>query len=133
MEDSRQVDYLYGSSGLQGKCSRKHGGSCLRSHRTSKGSHIPSRFKGRGFRIHLFFKKNLFFLNLFYFWPHWVFVAVHGFSLVAASGGYSSLRCADFSSWRLLLLWSTGSRHMGFCSCGTWALERRLSSCGTRA
>ena len=36
-----------------------------------------------------------------------------GFSLVAASGGYSSLRCAGFSLQWLLLLWSTGSRHTG--------------------
>ena len=40
-----------------------------------------------------------------------------GFSLVAASGGYSLLRCAGFSL-RWLLLWSTGSRHAGFSSCG---------------
>ena len=36
------------------------------------------------------------FFNLFYFiyfWLRWVFVAAHGLSLVAASGGYSSLRC----------------------------------------
>ena len=33
-----------------------------------------------------------------------------GFSLVAASGGYSSLRCTGFSLRRLLLLRSTGSR-----------------------
>ena len=32
----------------------------------------------------------------------------------------------------LLLLQSTGSRCMGFSSCGSQALERRLSSCGTR-
>ena len=43
------------------------------------------------------------------------------FSLVAASRGYSLLWCTGFS-WRwLLLLWSTGSRHAGFSSCGTWA------------
>ena len=63
-----------------------------------------------------FFEK----INLFiYLWLHWVFVALRGLSLVAASGGYSSLRCASFSLWRLLLLWSTGSRHVGFSSCGT--------------
>ena len=45
-----------------------------------------------------------------------LFVVVRGFSL----------------RW-LLLLWSTGSRHTGFSSCGSWALERRLSSCGARA
>ena len=51
----------------------------------------------------------------FYFWLRWVFVAVRGLSLVAASGGYSSLRCAGFSLWPLLL-WSTGSRRAGFSS-----------------
>ena len=62
------------------------------------------------------------FIYLFiYFWLHWVFVAVRGLSLVAASGGYSSLRCADFSLQWLLSLWSTGSRCAGFSSCGTRA------------
>ena len=36
-----------------------------------------------------------------------------GFSLVAASKGYSLLRFAGFSSQWLLLLWSTGSRRAG--------------------
>ena len=63
------------------------------------------------------------------FWLRWVFVAVLVLSLVAASGGYSSLRCAGFSLQWLLLLWSTGSRRVGFSSCGSWALEHRLSSC----
>ena len=57
----------------------------------------------------------------FYFWLHWVFVAAHRLSLVAASGGYSLLQCADFSLQWLLLLWSTGSRRTGFSSCGTRA------------
>ena len=76
--------------------------------------------------------KNLFLLLLFFlnFLLHWVFIAVCGLSLVAASGGYSSSRCAGFSSQRLLLLQSTGSRHTGFSSCGSRALERRLGSCG---
>ena len=71
----------------------------------------------------------------FYFWLCWVFVAVRGLSLVVASGGYSSLRCAGFSLRWLLLLQSTGSRRMGFSSCSTWsrALERRPSSCGAWA
>ena len=56
-----------------------------------------------------------------YFWLHWVFVAARGLSLVAASGGYSSLWCAGFSLWWLLLLRSTGSRHTSFSSCGTQA------------
>ena len=67
------------------------------------------------------------FLNLFiqfiYFWLRWVFIVVHGLSLVAMSGGYSSLWCTGFSLWWLLLvvehrlqarrlqqLWLTGSR-----------------------
>ena len=56
-----------------------------------------------------------FFFNLFiiYFWLCWVFVAVHGLSLVAASGGHSSLRCAGFSLSWLLLLQSMGSRWAG--------------------
>ena len=67
-------------------------------------------------KVSLFFKK----INLFiYFWLHWVFVAVRRLSLVAASGGYSSLRCAGFSLWQLLLLRSTSSRHAGCSSCGT--------------
>ena len=74
-----------------------------------------------------------FFFTFIYFWLHWVFIAVRGLSLVAASGGYSSLQCAGFSLRWLLLLRSTGSRRAGFSSCGSWALERRLSSCGAQA
>ena len=81
------------------------------------------------------------FIYLFiYFWLHWVFIAVHGLSLVAVSGGYSLLRCVGFSLGWLLLLWSMGSRCVGFSSCdtrlsscGSQAVGRRLSSCGTRA
>ena len=53
------------------------------------------------------------FFFLIHFWLRWVFVAAHGLSLVAASGGYSSLRCTGFSLWWLLLLRSTGSRRVG--------------------
>ena len=64
-------------------------------------------------------------INLFIFWlcwgPGWVFVAARGLSLIAASGGYSSLQCAGFSLQWLLLLQSTGSRHAGFRRCGTQA------------
>ena len=62
------------------------------------------------------------------------------FSLVVASGGHSSLRCAGFSLRWLLLL---GAQVLGMqasvvvahgvSSCGLQALERRLSSCGARA
>ena len=89
----------------------------------------------------------------FYFINLFMFLAALGLhccmqALVAASRGYSGLRCAGFSLWWLLLLWIMGSRRAGFSSCGTWAsvivacglssrgsraLERRLSSCGARA
>ena len=54
------------------------------------------------------------YLYLFiYFWLCWVFVSVRGLSLVAASGGHSSSRCAGLSLSRPLLLWSTGSSRAG--------------------
>ena len=50
------------------------------------------------------------FIYLFiYFWLCWVFVSVRGLSLVAASGGHSSSRCAGLSLSRPLPLRSTGS------------------------
>ena len=57
----------------------------------------------------------LFFLiyKFIYFWLGWVFVSVRGLSLVAASGGLSSSRCAGISLSRPLLLRSTGSRRAG--------------------
>ena len=73
--------------------------------------------------LHLFlffFNKFIYYLFI-YFWLCWVFVAACGLSLVAASGGYFSLPCAGFSLQWLLLLWSMGSRHVGFSSCGSWA------------
>ena len=57
------------------------------------------------------FLKN--FLFIIYFWLCWVFVSVWGLSLVAASGGHSSLRCAGLSLSLPLLLRSTGSRRAG--------------------
>ena len=62
------------------------------------------------------------FIYLFiYLWLRRVFIAAHGLSLVVASRGYSSLRCAGFSLQWLLLLRSTGSRRAGFSSCGARA------------
>ena len=57
-----------------------------------------------------------FFLNLFlfiYLWLCWVFVSVWGLSLVVASGGHSSSRCAGLSLLRPLLLRSAGSKCAG--------------------
>ena len=67
------------------------------------------------------FLKKLISLIYFYFWLRWVFVAARRLSLVVASRGCSSLRCVGFSLRWLLLLRSTGSRHVGFSSCGTQA------------
>ena len=53
------------------------------------------------------------YLFLFYFWLCWVFVSARGLSLVVASGGHSSSRCAGLSLSRPLLLRSTGSRRAG--------------------
>ena len=87
-----------------------------------------------------FFLINLLTYLFIYFWLPWVFVAACGLSLVEASRGYPSLRCTGFSSRWPLPLWSTGSRHTasavvarGLSTCGSWALERRLSSCGAQA
>ena len=46
---------------------------------------------------------------------------LRGLSLVAVSGGYSSLQCEGFSLRWLLLVRSTGSRRAGFSSCGSRA------------
>ena len=70
--------------------------------------------------IYLFFKFYLF-IYLFYFWLRWVFVTVRGLSLAVAVLGYSPVRCTGFSLRWLLLLRSTGSRCVGFSSCGTRA------------
>ena len=55
----------------------------------------------------------IYFIYLFFFWLCWVFVSVRGLSLVAASGGHSSSRCAGLSLPRPLLLRSTGSTCTG--------------------
>ena len=69
----------------------------------------------------IFFLRVGFLKKFIYFCLRWVFVAVRGLSLVAGSGGYSSLRCVGFSLQWLLLLRSTGSRCAGFSNCGTQA------------
>ena len=67
------------------------------------------------FLFFCFFKLFAPLIIIYYFWGGglcWVFVSVRGLSLVAASRGHSSSRCAGLSlSWPLL--WSTGSRRAG--------------------
>ena len=69
------------------------------------------------------FLKIYFYLFIFYFWLHWVFIAACGLSLVAESGGYSLLWCTGSSLQWLPLLQSTGSRRKGFSSCSTRAQQ----------
>ena len=67
------------------------------------------------------------FLGVF-FCLHWVFIAARGLSLVAASGSYSSLWCAGFST--------VVASHCGALALGarvSVVVARRLSSCGSRA
>ena len=66
-------------------------------------------------------------------WLHWVFNAVRGLSLVAASGGYTLLWCTGFSLWWLLLLWSMSSKHVGFSSCGTQVQQLWLAGSTAQA
>ena len=87
--------------------------------------------------IVLFFSINLF---IYLFLAGWVFVAARGLSLVAASGGYSSLRCGLLISMASLCCRARtlGARALvvAVCelsSCGSRAVERRLSSCGAWA
>ena len=83
------------------------------------------------FFFFVFYK--FYFIIYLFFWLHWVFVAAHGLSLVAVSGGYSSLPCAGFSLRWLLLLRSMGSRHAGFSSCGMQAQQLWLAGCRAQA
>ena len=52
-----------------------------------------------------------------------------GLFLVSESEGYSLLVWGLLIAW-LLLLRSIGSGHMGFSSCGSWALGCGVSNCG---
>ena len=96
-------------------------------------SKLPIELSSAGHGTLTFFL-FVFVFNLFifiYFWLRWVFIAACGLSLVAVSGGYSSLWCAGFSLQWLLLLRNTGSRRTGFSSCGMWT--QQLWHTGSRA
>ena len=64
-----------------------------------------------------------------------VLLGLHCFAWAFSSHreqGYSSLGCTGFSlQW--FLQWNTGLMLAGFRSCGSQALEHRLSNCGARA
>ena len=75
------------------------------------GRETGCRGSGLCFFVCLFVCFN--FYLFIYLWLSWVFVSVRGLSLVVASGGHSSSRCAGLSLSRRLLLRSTGSRRAG--------------------
>ena len=74
---------------------------------------VMSRHRIFGWKFFFSLKLFFFFLIFIYLWLCWVFVSVRGLSLVVASGGHSSSRCAGLSLLQPLLLWSTGSRRAG--------------------
>ena len=76
---------------------------------------LPADYLSFNYQLscHFFFNFYLFIYLFIYLWLCWVFVSVRGLSLVVASGGHSSSRCAALSLSRPLLLWSTGSRRAG--------------------
>ena len=83
----------------------------------SIGSRVPSHHMVSSWfltwLVFFFFNIYLFIYLFIYLSLCWVLVAVQGLSLVAASGGHSSSRCAGLSLSRPLLLRSTGSRRAG--------------------
>ena len=84
-------------------------------------SYLPSVF----LFFHSFF---FFFYYLFIFRLYWVFVAVRGVSLVAVSGGYSSLLFKGFPLQWLLLVWSAGSGFSCSPACGIF-LDQGSNPC----
>ena len=67
----------------------------------------------RKYKVFFFFKEFHLFIYLFIFGCVGSSFLCEGFSLVAASGGHSSSRCAGLSLSRPLLLRDTGSRRAG--------------------
>ena len=95
-----------------------------------------SKTQAKGHSISKVCKKIIiiiFFQILFIYFGYAGSSLLHRLSLVAGRGGYSLSQCTGFSLRWLLLLQSRGSRVSGGSSCGLWALEHRLSSCGARA
>ena len=70
----------------------------------------------------------LFTVTFMYFWLCWVFVATHGLSLVMESRGSSLVLVRG-----LLIAEASLVTEHRLSSCGSWALENRLSSCVARA
>ena len=60
--------------------------------------------------MHIFF---FFKLSFFLYWLCWVFVTTQTFPQLRQAGATLQLWFAGFSLWHILLLQSTGPRHMG--------------------
>ena len=75
----------------------------------------------------LFFKKNYLYLCLAVLG----LLCCAGFSLAAASRGYSPVVMHGFSLRWLLLLWGTGSRAQGLEYCSLWAQQLWLLDTGS--
>ena len=67
--------------------------------------------------------------NIYYFLLCWVFSAAHGLSLAAGRRGYSLAAVHGLLIAMAFLVW----KHGRFSSCGMWALELELISCGAPA
>ena len=89
---------------------------------------------------HIFLKINLFILNLFLAALGLRCCACTGFLQLRRAGatlrcGARASHCGGFSccgAWALGM-WASGVVALGLSSCGSWALEHRLGSCGARA
>ena len=92
--------------------------------------HISGLFLPR-YILFFFFKFSPFtflFMYIFiYFWLHWVFVAAHGFYLVAENRVSFLVAVHGLLLAEAFFAVEHVSRHAGFSSCSTWAVVHRLS------
>ena len=73
-----------------------------------------------GIKLAHFLISNLFKFLFIYFWQHWVFIAMHRFSLAAVSGAYSLVEmCRLLTS--ICFSGAEAPGHLGFSNCGVWA------------
>ena len=80
------------------------------------------------------------YLKFIYFGLHWVFVSARAFLWLRRAGAtlgcsVRASHCSGFSCCRARAVgvWASVAVAHGLSSCSSQALERRLSSCGTRA
>ena len=104
--------------GLQAKLGlydRRQGNACQAGKTRSRVLHLEFSIRCEFLELEswtmgLSFLLSIIFVLFFCIWLRWVFIVVHGLSLVAASGGYSLLQCEGSSCCRVLaperwLLW----------------------------